>query len=146
MPNSGERELVESTSSRKARHQGEICSCHSTVKNSDPKLFLFKRTAETKIVEETEGKEFHWLVQIGIHLKGRCKGWHYYWCYGVLIDRSLASLSSDGPNKQVNKVDEDTHNHWTDVSGLCAWIREKLEVEEEGDPLEWSALWTNPDP
>jgi hypothetical protein len=31
--------------------------CHSMVKNCDPELFLSKRTAETKIGEETEGKE-----------------------------------------------------------------------------------------
>ena len=48
-PNSGERELAESTSSRKTRHQVEGWGYHSTVKNSDPELFLFKRTAETKM-------------------------------------------------------------------------------------------------
>jgi hypothetical protein len=48
MPNSGERELVESTSSRKAGHQVEGWSCHPTVKNSDPGLFQSKRIAETK--------------------------------------------------------------------------------------------------
>jgi hypothetical protein len=48
MPKSGERELVESTSSRKTGHQVEGWGCHSTVKNSDPELFLSKRTAGTK--------------------------------------------------------------------------------------------------
>ena len=49
MPNSGERELVESTSSRKTGHQVEGWGCHPTVKNSDPELFLSERTAGTKM-------------------------------------------------------------------------------------------------
>jgi hypothetical protein len=43
MPNSGERELEELTSSRKTEHQVEGWGCHPTVKNSDPELFLPKR-------------------------------------------------------------------------------------------------------
>jgi hypothetical protein len=43
MPNSGERELVDSTSSRKTGHQVD------GVKNYDPELFLSKRTAGTKM-------------------------------------------------------------------------------------------------
>jgi hypothetical protein len=35
----------------------EEWGCHPTVKNSDPELFLSKRTAESKNGEETEGKE-----------------------------------------------------------------------------------------
>jgi hypothetical protein len=49
MTNSGERELVESTSSRKTGHQVEGWGFHPTVKNSDPELFLSKRTAGTKM-------------------------------------------------------------------------------------------------
>ena len=49
MPNSGERELVESTSSRKTGHQVEEWGCHPTVKNSDPELFLSKGTTGTKM-------------------------------------------------------------------------------------------------
>jgi hypothetical protein len=47
--NSGERELVESISSRKTEHQVEGWVGHPTVKNSDSELFLSKRTAETKV-------------------------------------------------------------------------------------------------
>jgi hypothetical protein len=46
---SGERELIESSLSRKTRHQVEKCRCHPTVKNSDSELFLSERTAGTKI-------------------------------------------------------------------------------------------------
>ena len=48
MPNSGEKELVESTSSRKTRDQVEGLDCHPTVKNFDSELFLSKRTSGTK--------------------------------------------------------------------------------------------------
>jgi hypothetical protein len=40
IPNGGERELVESTSSRKAGLQVDGWGCHPTVKNSDSELFL----------------------------------------------------------------------------------------------------------
>jgi hypothetical protein len=49
MPYSGERELVESTSSRKTEHQAEGRGCHHTVKHSDSELFLSERTAGTKM-------------------------------------------------------------------------------------------------
>ena len=46
---SEERELVESTSSRKTGHQEEGWGCHPTVKNSDPQLFLSEITARAKL-------------------------------------------------------------------------------------------------
>jgi hypothetical protein len=49
MPNSGERELIESTSIRKMGNQAERWGCHPIVKNSDPELFLPKRTVGTKM-------------------------------------------------------------------------------------------------
>ena len=49
MPSCGERELVESIFSRKTGHQVEGWGCHPTVKNSDPELFLSKRTPATKM-------------------------------------------------------------------------------------------------
>jgi hypothetical protein len=48
MPNSEEREPIESISSRKSGHQVEEWGCHSTIKNSDPELFLSKRTGGVK--------------------------------------------------------------------------------------------------
>jgi len=48
MPYSRERELVESTSSRKTGNQVEGWACQPTVQNSDPKLSLSKGTAVTK--------------------------------------------------------------------------------------------------
>jgi hypothetical protein len=49
MPYSGERELVESTSSRKTGNQVEGWGCHPTVKHSDSEMFLSERTAGPKM-------------------------------------------------------------------------------------------------
>jgi hypothetical protein len=57
MPISGERELVETTSSGKTGHQVEGWGCHHTVIKSDPELVLSKRTPGTKNGDELEGKE-----------------------------------------------------------------------------------------
>jgi hypothetical protein len=62
MPNSWERELVESICSRKTGYQVEELGCHPTVKNSDPELFLSKITT-TKMEKS--------LREIEIQLKGR---------------------------------------------------------------------------
>ena len=51
MPNGGEKELVESTSSRKTEYQVEGWGCYPTVKNSDPELFQSKRTVGTKMAK-----------------------------------------------------------------------------------------------
>ena len=56
MSNSGERELIESTSSRKTGHQMKGWGFHPTVKNSDPEMFLSKRTAGTKIEKRLRKK------------------------------------------------------------------------------------------
>jgi hypothetical protein len=45
----GKRECVEPTTTRKTGHQVEGEGCHSTVKNSDPELFLSERIARTKM-------------------------------------------------------------------------------------------------
>jgi hypothetical protein len=57
MINSWERQIVESTSSRKTGHKVERCGWCPTVKSSDPGLSLSKRTARIKNGEKTEGKE-----------------------------------------------------------------------------------------
>jgi hypothetical protein len=67
MPYSVKRELVEFTSSRKTGHQVEEWVCYPTVKNSDPELFLSKRTAGTKmekILRERRSSDRHKLGSI----------------------------------------------------------------------------------
>jgi len=56
MPYSVERELVESTSSRKTGHQTEGWSYHSTLKMSDPELSQSERTAGTNIEKRLRRK------------------------------------------------------------------------------------------
>ena len=46
---SGEGELVKSTSNGETGHQVKGWSCYSTVKSSDPELFLSEETHETKM-------------------------------------------------------------------------------------------------
>jgi hypothetical protein len=57
MPYCGERECVGPISSRKTGFQVVGWGCHPTITNSDPKLFLSKRTVGTKSGVETEEKE-----------------------------------------------------------------------------------------
>ena len=57
MPYSGERELVESSSSGGTGHQVERLSYHPTVKSSNPELFLSERTAGKKHGEKPKEKE-----------------------------------------------------------------------------------------
>ena len=42
--------------------------------------------------------------------RGDSKAWHYYWCYGVLTDKSLAWLSSKRPNKQLTETSKYLHS------------------------------------
>ena len=64
-PNSWEKELVEPTSSRKTGHQVEGWGCHPTVKNSDPELFLSKRTAGTKMEKRLKERWFNVQPNLG---------------------------------------------------------------------------------
>jgi hypothetical protein len=73
MPNSSEREHVESTSSRKTGPQVERQSYQPTVKIPDLELFLSKRSAGTKMEKKTERKEVQRQAQLEIHFMGDTK-------------------------------------------------------------------------
>jgi hypothetical protein len=62
MPYSGERELVESR-----------WSCLFTVKNSDPELFLSKRTARTKMEKSQRERRFSGRPKLGSSSRGGSK-------------------------------------------------------------------------
>jgi hypothetical protein len=60
-------------------------------------------------MEETEGKVIQWRPNLGsISWKGT-KAWHYYRCYDVITDRSLAWLFSERPSQQPTEIDADTY-------------------------------------
>jgi hypothetical protein len=102
MPNSGKRELVEPTSSRKTRNQVEGQSCHPKVKNSDPELFLSKRTAGTKMEKRLKARRSSDWSNWGIHLKGRLQGLTLLlmlWC-AYTQDHSIAVL------REVQQADD----------------------------------------
>jgi len=93
MPNSKDRKLVQSTSSRRSEHQVERWGCHPTVKNSDPELFLSKRTAGTKIGDKTEGQAVQRLTQLGFHIKDRLQDLTLVLiCYACKLEPSMAVL------------------------------------------------------
>jgi hypothetical protein len=94
MPNSGERELVEPTSSRKTGHQVEGWGCHLTVKKSYPELFLSKRTAGTKMEKRLRARRSSDWPNWGIYLKARLQGLTLLlmlWC-AYRQDHSIAVL------------------------------------------------------
>jgi hypothetical protein len=73
MPNNGERELAESTSSRKIGHQVERWGYHPTVKNSDPESFLSKRTAGTKMEKSLRERRSSDWSKLGSSSRGGSK-------------------------------------------------------------------------
>jgi hypothetical protein len=86
MSYSGERELVESSSSRKTGCQVEGWGCHLTVKISDSEMFLPKRTSSEKKwrLRESRSRDLPKLETSS----RRCSKAHDG-CWGVLTDRIL---------------------------------------------------------
>jgi hypothetical protein len=66
MPYSGERKLVEPTSSKKTGHQVEGWGCHPTVKHSDTELFLAERITGTKMEKRLRKRRSSDREQMGI--------------------------------------------------------------------------------
>jgi len=78
MPKSGERELVESTFSKKTGNQVEGWGCYLSFKNSDPELFLSKRTTRTKMEKGLrESRASDW-PNLGSSSRGGSKAFYYY--------------------------------------------------------------------
>jgi hypothetical protein len=65
---------------------------------------------------------------------GDTKAWHYYRCYDVLTDGSLAWLSFDSSYQQLTETEGDICTyHWTEVRYLYDWIRGRIEEAEKGE-------------
>jgi hypothetical protein len=108
-------------------------------------LFLTKRTAGTNVETRVRKRRSSDWPKLQSIPRGGSKAWHYYWCYGVLIDRSLACLLSRGPTSSwESQMLILTSNQWRKVRDPCGWIRESLEeAEEGGDPIGRPAVSTN---
>ena len=70
MPNSREGELLEFISSRKTGHQVKGWGCYPIVKNSDPELFLSKRTSGTKMEKRLRERRSSDWPNLGFFLRG----------------------------------------------------------------------------
>jgi len=73
MPNRGERECVEPTSSRKTGHQVEGWGCHCTARNSDPELFLSEITSRTKMEKSLRERRSSYWPKLGSISRGGSK-------------------------------------------------------------------------
>ena len=51
---SRDREVIESTSSRKTGHAVEVCYCYPTVKYSNPELFLSNKQTKKQTKKKTK--------------------------------------------------------------------------------------------
>ena len=146
MSYSGERELVESTSSRKTVHQERDGVPKPQSKPLTQNCSVWKNCGD-KNGEEPERKEVQWQIQIGIQLKRRPQDQHYYWCYGVLIFRGLPWLSSERPKNQVKESDANIYtqmqifipNQWKEAGDSCGWIMETERSWGEGWPYRKSS-------
>jgi hypothetical protein len=124
MPNSGVRELVESTSSRKTGNQDKGWGCHPTIKNTDPELFLSKRTARTKLEKSPSARRSSERPQFVSSSRG---SWHYYWC---AYRPSMAALRED-----QHAADQDRCRYLHSTNGLKSGVP----MVELGKS--WKKLW-----
>ena len=116
-------------------------------KNSDPELFLSKRTAGTKMETRLRERWSSGWAQLEIHLKRRLQDLTLLlmlWC-AYRQELSMAALPTWGlTSSWLRQRQILTPNHWTEIRDSCGRIRERLkEAEEEGEPIGRPTLSTN---
>lgn len=131
MSNSGERELVQPTSSRKTgiKWTNGVAIPQSKTLTQN---FTCLKEQQGQTWRRDWGKGGPVTSNFGFISRVDSKAWHYYWCYGVLTD-SLAWLSSERTNKQLTETETDSYI----IQPLDRsyrplwWIRERLEEAEK---------------
>jgi hypothetical protein len=133
MLNSGKRGLVESTSGKKAWHQLEGCSCDPTVKNSDPELFLSKRTEGTKMEKglrkrksTSDKPKLGPMSRVGSITS-------VMMCLQTDVQHGCPLRSPTSSWQWQMQIFR--HNQWTEVCDPSGWIREKLKEVEKSDSI-----------
>jgi hypothetical protein len=101
----------------------------------DPELFLSKGNAETKMEQRLKWPLSDCPNLVTIPCLG-IKPWHYYWCYAVLSDRSLAWPSSERLYQQLTETDADAFSQTLDWGqDPYVRVRERTEGAEGGGNL-----------
>ena len=83
--------------------------------------------------------------KVGSSSRGSPKAWHYYWGYGVIKKRPImtALRKTQQAAERIRCIYLHTTS-WTEAVDPGGWIRERLEeAEEEGSPVEGSAVSIN---
>jgi hypothetical protein len=106
MPDSGERELIEPTSSRKTGHQMREEVAIPQSKFWSIIVPVWKNYGNGN-GEEPEKKKVQQQAQSGIQLKVRSQGLTLYWGYGAFTKSDLSWLPSERPKKQLEESDAD---------------------------------------
>ena len=123
MPHSRERELIETTSSRKTGHQmrDEVAIPQSHLW---PIIAPVWKSYRDRNGEKPEEKKVQQQSQTESSSREGHKAWHYYYGYGALIKRDLSWLPSERLNKQMKKPDADICAQLMARSTDPCWIRE----------------------
>jgi hypothetical protein len=141
MPYSEERELVESTSSRKTVHQVGYRVATLQSKLWSIIVFVWKNCSDGN-GEEPKEKKVQQQVQSGIQLKARSQGLTQL----LRLQKGIIMTTFQKAQQAAERV-RSRYLHPINRRNLCGWIRERLkEAEEECNPVGEPAVSMNLDP
>lgn len=106
---------------------------HHTYKTFNPKLFLPKRNAGTKMEQRLKNGPTSDWPNLGSILWAGTNLWPYYWCSVVLAGRSLACLRGSTHHPTETEMHVPTANYWmssgTSMEELGKGFKERTEVD-----------------